>query len=132
MREDLWPASHEDHAREIDAYLDGTSNIIDQAFVCDQDGRAIAFVELRLRDYAEGSDALVVPYVEGWYVAPQCRGLGIGRALIERAEKWAREGGFRELASDAELDNTHSIRAHRALGFDEVERVVCFIKRLEE
>ncbi len=132
MREDLCPDSHEDLEREIDAYLDGRSDIIDQAFVCDEGGRAIAFVELRLRNYAEGSDAPVVPYVEGWYVARPSRGLGIGRALIERAEKWARDAGFGELASDAELDNTRSIRAHRALGFEEVERVVCFLKRLGE
>ena len=34
------------------------------------------------------------------------------------------------MASDAELHNAVSLEAHRALGFDEVERQVCFRKPL--
>jgi aminoglycoside 6'-N-acetyltransferase I len=63
-----------------------------------------------------------VPFVEGWYVEPAWQRRGIGRALIEAAEARAREAGCTELASDAELDNTDGIAAHRAVGFDEVER----------
>lgn len=44
--------------------------------------------------------------------------------------EWAKECGFKELASDAELENTDSINAHKALGFEETGRTVCFIKRL--
>jgi aminoglycoside 6'-N-acetyltransferase I len=71
-----------------------------------------------------------VGYVEGWYVDPDLRGKGVGRTLVSRAEIWAREMGFTELASDAELRNDGSIRAHHALGFHETFRLVHFVKPL--
>lgn len=40
--------------------------------------------------------------------------------------------GYREIASDAELENTASRSAHRALGYEEIERVVCFRKSLRD
>ena len=40
------------------------------------------------------------------------------------------ESGFNELGSDAEIDNINSIEAHKKLGFKEVKRVVCFLKKL--
>ena len=42
----------------------------------------------------------------------------------------AHDAGWRELASDALLDNEISHSVHRALGFEETERVVFFRKRL--
>jgi len=38
--------------------------------------------------------------------------------------------GYTEIASDAEMDNADGIAAHRAVGFEEVERVVCFRRSL--
>ena len=55
---------------------------------------------------------------------------GAGRALMDAAEEWAREHGYAEIASDALLDNEVSHAAHRALGFEEVERSVHFRKAL--
>lgn len=71
-----------------------------------------------------------VPYIEGWYVDEDLRGCGHGRRLVLAAEKWVVEQGFSELASDSDLENTDSIAAHKALGFDEVDRIVCFLKKL--
>lgn len=71
-----------------------------------------------------------VAYLEGWYVDPDVRRSGLGRRLLHAAERWAGANGFTEMASDAELHNAVSLRAHRALGFDEVERQVCFRKPL--
>jgi hypothetical protein len=42
-----------------------------------------------------------VAYLEGWYVDRDVRRHGIGAALVHAAEAWARERGYRELASDA-------------------------------
>jgi aminoglycoside 6'-N-acetyltransferase I len=50
--------------------------------------------------------------------------------LIAAAEKWTRERGLTEIASDAELENETSIRAHKALGFQETFRLVHFLKRV--
>lgn len=132
LRGELWPDSAEDHAPEIASYLAGRCRDVVQAFVAETAaGELAGFIELNIRNYAEGTSATRVPYVEGWYVAAPYRGAGVGRALMRRAEAWAREQGCHELASDAEIDNARSIAAHKALGFRETDRIVCLLKRLE-
>jgi len=100
------------------------------AFVAEQDGNLVGFVEASLRSYAEGCDSSPVGYLEGWYVAPQYRLKGVGRRLVQAAEDWARAQGCTEMASDSELANTPSHQAHARLGYQEVERIVCFRKAL--
>jgi aminoglycoside 6'-N-acetyltransferase I len=122
-----------DHVPSIDAYLSGSSieELIPSAvFVAErQDGRLAGFLELSVRNYAEGCSG-DTPYVESWYVDEDLRGTGVGRALMEVAEGWARDQGFVELASDALLENSLSHAAHQALGFEMVERIVVFRKLL--
>ena len=55
---------------------------------------------------------------------------GVARRLYAAIGDWAKARGCRELASDALLANESSQRAHRALGFEETERVVYFTKKL--
>jgi len=55
---------------------------------------------------------------------------GIGRALITKAEEWARARGIKELGSDTRIESEHSIHAHESWGFVETERVVYFRKNL--
>ena len=83
-----------------------------------------------MRSYAEGCTSSPVAYVEGWWVDPDDRAHGVGRALIAAVEDWARDLNLTEIASDADLDNNDSIGAHLALGYQEVERIVCFRKSL--
>jgi len=60
------------------------------------------------------------PYLEGWFVEPRFGKKGLGRTLMNAAERWAISRGYTELASDAELENSLSIRLHKRLGFLEV------------
>jgi len=83
-----------------------------------------------VRPFANGVDEQPCAFVEGWWVDEDVRRTGVGRALIEAVEGWARQRGFRELGSDALLDNTLSHTAHLALGFEERERTVNFRKFL--
>jgi aminoglycoside 6'-N-acetyltransferase I len=131
MRTCLWPAEPEgDLLREARAYVGGAGPL-SVVFLCEAaPGQALGMIELSLRSYAEGCSSVPVPYVEGWYVVPEARRLGVGRALIAAAEEWARERGYTEIASDAVLDNRESERAHLALGFEEVERAIHFRKEL--
>ena len=122
-----------DHVPSIDAYLSGRSidELIPSAvFVAERpNGRLSGFLELSVRNYAEECSG-DTPYVESWFVDEDLRHSGIGRALMEAAEQWARERGFSNLASDAVLDNSLSHAAHEALGFEVVERIVVFRKVL--
>ena len=131
LRSALWPAAPEDELMsEAEAYLGGAS-ALKAVFLCEAaPGAALGMLELSLRSYAEGCRSTPVPYVEGWYVVPEARRRGVGRALATAAERWAEERGYRELASDAPLDNRASELAHRALGFVEVERAIHFRKDL--
>jgi len=131
MRNALWPGSLTDHDAETQRYFDERN---DRAvtYVAEVDGRLVGFLELDYRTYAEGCESSPVPFVEGWYVAPEMRGRGVGRALVEAAEARARAEGYHEIASDAEIDNADGIATHRALGYQEIERVVCFRKALRE
>ena len=94
------------------------------------DGNLGGFASVSLRPWAEGCLATPVPYVEGWWVAPDLRGTGVGRALIAAIETWCRDQAYAELGSDAEVDNTASLDAHKALGFEPTLRLQFFRKRL--
>ena len=129
LREALWPGSLADHEAETREYFErkGEAPLI---FVAERDGRLVGFLELDYRKYAPGCHTSPVPFIEGWYVEPAAQGRGIGRALVEAAEAHARAAGHEEIASDAETENADGIAAHRALGYVEMERVVCFRKPL--
>jgi len=49
---------------------------------------------------------------------------------MQAAEDWARSISITEMASDTWLDNEISIKAHFAAGYEEVERLVHFLKTL--
>ena len=101
-------------------------------FVIDREtgGSLGGYVEVGERSVADGCPTGAVGYIEAWYVDPDLRRSGQGRALIEAAEGWARDRGYREMASDALIDNTVSHLAHRRIGFEEVDRVVTYRKSL--
>lgn len=126
MRAALWPeCPSEMHDLEM---REQTADPEVAVFVYSRSEGLGGFIELSVRDRVDGSASPRVGYVEGWYVDPDLRGQGIGRLLIREAEAWTRSLGLTELASDAELMNTESIRAHEALGFRETFRLVHFLK----
>ena len=99
-------------------------------FVADSGDRLVGFAEASARPYAEGCATTPVAYLEAWYVDAAVRNTGVGRRLVDAVADWGRAEGMREFASDAEIDNFTSHKAHAALGFEEVERIVCFAKTL--
>ena len=127
LRDGLWPESLADHDGETRRYFEARLDL-PIVFVAEVSGRIAGFLELDYRKYAPGCSSSPVPFIEGWYVEPDLQGRGIGRALVAAAEAHARAAGDDEMASDAELENADGIAAHRALGYQEVERVVCFRK----
>jgi aminoglycoside 6'-N-acetyltransferase I len=128
LRSELWPdCSRERHELEVTQLLASQGIVA----VAELEGKLVGFAESSIRnDHVEGTTEAPVPYLEGWFVKPAARGQGIGRALLGFLEHWAVQSGYRELASDAELDNHYSIRLHQQLGFRETGRSVHFVKRL--
>ena len=129
----LWPDADEaEHETEVDSYFNGppSTTLPLEIFVAeDEAGHLCGFVQVDLRSHAEGCDARKpVTYIEGWYVAPEHRRKGVGRALIAAAEEWGASQGCLEVASDTWLDNEGSQAAHLKLGFEEAERSVHYRK----
>ena len=131
MRQALWPSPEGEHAGEIERYFAGKlREPIEVLIAFDDQGVAVGLIELSIRAYAEGCVTDRIAFVEGWYVEPIARRKGIGAALIDVAENWARSQGCTELGSDTEVDNHSSAAAHRAVGFTETETRRCFRKSL--
>lgn len=56
-------------------------------------------------------------------LAPDARGQGAGRALIEALEARARQAGMGSLIGGISGENADAIAFHRALGYEEVARI---------
>ncbi len=128
MRTALWPeCSRERHLLEMEQLTATGRGVV---FVAVRENGALCgFAEVAIRhDHVDGASSVPVAYLEGWYVDADVRGHGIGRQLLEATEKWALTRGVKELASDAELENSKSIEAHLSCGFRETCRAVHFIK----
>ncbi len=129
LRTLLWPDCPPERHRLERAQFQASRGIVAVAEAVG--GELVGFAEVSMRrEHVEGTTAVPIPYLEGWFVHPAWRAGGVGRALIAFVERWAIAQGFHELASDAELDNGPGIAAHAALGFTEVGRGVHFVKRL--
>ena len=125
---ELWPDSTpEGLAAELEQLPPSEGAV----FLAMEDGVTAGFAQCQLRhDYVEGTRSSPVGYLEGIYVRKDFRGRGLARALLSACEDWARGQGCSEFASDCAVDNGASVAFHRSAGFDEANRIVCFIKRL--
>ena len=93
--------------------------------------KAVGFAQCQMRyDYVEGSSSSPVGYLEGIYVMEEYRNQGIAKQLINACENWSRKNECSEFASDCEFNNNESIILHKKLGFQEANRIICFIKKL--
>lgn len=131
LREALWPqCPRAEHEAETASIVATPISLV--AFLAsDSPGNPIGLVEAAIRtDYVNGTNSSPVAFLEGIYVVPERRRTGIARSLVAAVEQWALSVGCLEFASDAPLGNAESHAMHRALGFEETERVVFFKKVL--
>ncbi|HHX00887.1 MAG TPA: GNAT family N-acetyltransferase [Acholeplasmataceae bacterium] len=91
----------------------------------------IGFIQISIRtDYVNGSTTSPVGFIEGIFVDENYRKKGIARKLVDRAVSYFKNEGIKEIASDVLIDNIDSQNFHKSIGFEEIERVVCYIKRI--
>lgn len=91
----------------------------------------VGFAQCGLRhDYVEGTETSPVGYLEGIFVEEEYRENGYAKEMLLACEKWAKDMGCTEFASDCELDNAGSYAFHMAMGFEETNRVICFKKNI--
>lgn len=91
----------------------------------------VGFAQCSLRyDYVEGTKTTPVGYLEGIFVKEKYRNKGYAKELLAECEKWAKDKGCKEFASDCKIDNIESFSFHKAMHFTEANRIICFTKRL--
>ena len=122
LRFALWPHyALDEMQREM---ADVRADIEQQpVFVAERpDGGLCGFVEIPIHTSAPGCKTNRIGYLEAWYVDPDYRNQGVGRALVKVGEAWAKSQGCTEMASDTVPEYSISPQAHAALGYQEVER----------
>lgn len=93
------------------------------------ENKPVGFAQCGLRtDYVEGTESSPVGYLEGIFIEEEYRLKGYAKELLSACEKWAKETGCSEFASDCELDNETSLKFHMSMGFEEANRIICFRK----
>jgi aminoglycoside 6'-N-acetyltransferase I len=129
MRLMLWDDCPIDQQEgEMDEYLRDPGH---QVFLAERpEGGLCGFLEAAIHPWAVGCDHRPVGYIEGWYVDADMRRLGVGRALVAAAEAWARDQGCLQMASDAQVENRLSQKAHEGLGYAETYRLVYYKRDL--
>jgi aminoglycoside 6'-N-acetyltransferase I len=131
LRQALWPdSSREQQLAEMGTLASDRRRYVN--FIAySRSSEAIGLAEASIRhDHVNGTESSPVAFLEGLYVVPQARRQGVAASLVAALADWARAAGCRELASDAVLENSISHVVHRALGFEETERVVFFRRKL--
>ncbi len=92
---------------------------------------AVGFAQCGLRhDYVEGTETSPVGYLEGIFVEEDHRNNGFAKEMLDACQRWAKEQGCTEFASDCELVNEDSLKFHLKMGFEEANRIICFTKKL--
>lgn len=120
----------EELTQEFYEYISKENGTIFLAMI---DGCAVGFAQCGLRrDYVEGTDSSPVGYLEGIFVKEEYRKRGVARDMLEACQKWAKEQGCAEFASDCELDNVDSLKFYIKMGFVEANRIICFTKKLKD
>ena len=78
----------------------------------------------------EGTDSRAGGVLVGFFFYVGHRGKGYGRRLLKACEEWAKQAGCCEFASDCESANASSRLFHLHTGFQEANRIICFVKKL--
>lgn len=125
----LWPDhKFEEFIQEMNQLiLQDDSNV----FLAYHNNEVIGFAQCQLRyDYVEGTSSSPVGYLEGVFVKEEFRKQGFAKKMVNACEKWSKDKGCHEFASDCELENEESLAMHLKLGFREANRIICFKKDL--
>ena len=126
---ELWP--HHTPEEMTEDLLPLLSRDDAAVFLAWEENTPVGFAQCQLRrDYVEGTSTSPVAYLEGIYVRETSRGRGIACRLLAACQNWAKEQGCAEFASDCELSNKQSLLFHKAVGFQETNRIICFTKQL--
>src|SRR5215210_7234553 len=89
-------------------------------FVAERNDEVIGFLSGELREGSPAFEPKTWASIEDIYVVPEHRSLGIGRALFEECQKWAKRKGANGVSLQVAAGNTRARKFYEELGFREV------------
>jgi ribosomal protein S18 acetylase RimI-like enzyme len=89
-------------------------------FVAEREGKVIGFLSGELREGSLTFQPKTWAAIEDVYVTPDYRSLGVGRALFEEFQKWAKEKSAHGVSLQVAAGNTRARKLYEELGFREV------------
>ncbi len=129
LRMHLWPyhmsETLESEMMEILNHMDKN-----QIFFCFDENVCTGFIEVSIKEQVDFLPLSKIGYIEGWYVTEEYRRQGIGKRLVNKAQKWIKSQGSQWIASDTTEDYPISPKAHLSLGFQLSEKPLHYIKRI--
>lgn len=107
-------------ALAVHGWVVGSIDATDQGrgfvFVAVVDDEVVGFVSVgERRHWAGALDA----YVGELVTAGSAEGRGVGRALLARAEHWARERGYQRITLETGARNARALRLYEHLGWEQ-------------
>lgn len=90
------------------------------------DGTRLGFISLKVREDVTGVER---GHVADLAVTEDARRAGVGRALMQAGESWARERGLRALSLDVWSTNKRALQFYDRLGYR--AESLCLIKALD-
>jgi GNAT superfamily N-acetyltransferase len=114
-------------AADVSARLQRLRAAGDDAFVAESDGVVVGLAAVHSRVVLHAAHP--VAQLTALVVPPDARGRGIGRALVARVERWARELGATRLVVTTALHRAEAPRFYERLGFDHTGRR--YVKQLD-
>jgi ribosomal protein S18 acetylase RimI-like enzyme len=93
-------------------------------FVAECDGSIVGTVTLYRTERCSQSEVYRsrrVASLHQFAVDPEFQGRGVGRSLLKKAEEWASNHGYKEIALDTPHSADHLVNLYRHLGFNVAE-----------
>ena len=127
MALELWPENNIEDLKRDFAYIIG--HLSDKVLLAQIENEYAGFIHMSVRkDYVEGSSSNPVGYIEGLFVKPEYRGKDVGTELYNAGAKWVKKKGCTEIGTDCTISNRVSFDFLIKMGFEEANRIICFIK----
>lgn len=116
--------------------IDDSQSMDGAIYVAEEAGELIGFIQGVIINHRSEKDAVFdathAPRKDGWigllYVAPEQRGSGVGRALMDRMKQYFRDKNCDTLRLKVLSDNRRAVAFYEKCGF--AEREVEMVKRL--
>ncbi len=125
----LWPNNEYDSLQSDFEYIIG--HLLNRVYLAKSDEDYIGFIHLAIRKgFVEGANSSPVGYVEGIYVKPEFRKMGVAKALYNAGVQWVKSKKCYQVGADLGLNNETCPDFYVNMGFDEVNRIICYINNI--